>query len=158
MKIGIGDLWTFPATFRVITTNGCQRSDGTAVIGKGCALQAKQRYPDIAHELGHDLDLHGARVVLLSHNIFAFPTKYDWRKPSVLSLIKRSAMQLVELVDEECAKANKELTTVMPPPGCGNGGLDWWDVRAILEPILDDRFTVLAGGLDAKDRRVPFGE
>jgi hypothetical protein len=31
----------------------------------------------------------------------------------------------------------------LTPPGCGCGQLDWADVKAVIEPILDDRFIVV---------------
>jgi len=53
-------------------------------------------------------------------------------------LIRQSARQLVEMADKFGWGS-----VVLPRPGCGNGGLDWDDVRPILEAILDDRFTVV---------------
>ena len=49
----VGNLWTYAADFRAITTNGTVKFDGRAVMGRGCAREATQRYPKIARQLGY---------------------------------------------------------------------------------------------------------
>lgn len=52
MKEAQGDLWTLPAEFRCITTNGIwSKNTGEAVMGAGVALDAKRRYPDLPRRL-----------------------------------------------------------------------------------------------------------
>lgn len=118
MKKVFGNLWNLPATHRVITTNGMIRNNGTAVMGKGIALQARNRYPGIDLELGKLISKYGNHVFILSHGLVSFPTKHHWREPSDLKLIERSAMELAETFCD-----NSEVTILLPPPGCGNGGL-----------------------------------
>jgi hypothetical protein len=56
-----------------------------------------------------------------------------------LELIKRSAGELVLLAD----KYPGYLRICLPRPGCGNGQLEWRDVKQVIRPILDDRFVVV---------------
>lgn len=42
-----GNLWDIPADWRGITTNGTINKAGEIVMGKGCALEAKRRYPGL---------------------------------------------------------------------------------------------------------------
>lgn len=137
MKISHGNLWTYPSTYRVITTNAIINSKGEAVMGAGTALQAKSRYPDIPKQLGHLLSIYGNHVFRLNHNIISFPTKTHWKYNSDINLIKQSAREILKLLKDQ------NVTVVMPPPGCGLGNLKWEDVRQVIEPILDDRFIVL---------------
>jgi hypothetical protein len=137
MRIDSGNLWTYPAHIRVITTNGVVDRNGCAVMGKGIALQAKQRYPNLPQQLGELLLENGNHVYYLDNNIISFPTKHHWKEMSNISLIRRSALELREKI------ISKGLVVAMPPPGCGNGGLVWKDVYPILEDILDDSFVVL---------------
>jgi len=58
-----------------------------------------------------------------------------WAMVADISIIKRSARQLVELADKRGWKH-----VVLPRPGAGAGELEWNDVKPILESILDDRF------------------
>lgn len=139
MREATGDLWTYPADVRVITTNGSIRKDGTAVMGRGVALQAKSRYHGIENDLGAALAISGNRVHWLNEEIVSFPVKHHWMLKADIDLIERSARQLVELADTKDAWR----TIVMPRPGCGNGGLDWKDVKPVIAPILDDRFVVI---------------
>lgn len=62
MKEATGDLWTFPADWRVITTNGFVKKNGECVMGRGCAKEATLRYPRIAKELGNFITLYGNKV------------------------------------------------------------------------------------------------
>lgn len=138
MREDVGDLWTYPAQYRAILTNGVVTGAGL-VMGAGVALQAKQRFPHLPQALGRMVKLHGNRpFVLETEGIISFPTKHDWRKKSDIDLIRKSAVKMVDLVDRLRARS-----VALPRPGCGLGNLDWEDVKKVLAPILDDRFVVL---------------
>ncbi len=146
MKIVNGDLYTFPANYRCVTTNGIVRENGCLVMGKGCALDAKQKYPNIDKKLGDFVTKYGNRVFLcLPEKIISFPTKEHWKDKSSVALIIKSAGQLVDL----CNKFHLD-NIVLPAPGCGNGQLRWSNIKPILEDILDDRFTVVIPIYDLK--------
>lgn len=137
MREVFGDLWEYPADIRVITTNGDVNRFGQAVMGRGVALQAKQRYPNIEKALAYCLSKYGLRVVMLRHDLFAFPVKRHWHEKARLSLIRRSAQELVSMTD-------RTQVVVLPRPGCGNGGLSWEDVKPVIAPILKSkRFVVI---------------
>jgi hypothetical protein len=76
--------------------------------------------------------------------LFTFPVKYHWKEQANLALIVQSAHQLVSLVDCSPLTVGTKLEHVyLPRPGCGNGGLMWSVVIHFIQPILDDRFTVV---------------
>jgi len=67
--------------------------------------------------------------------------KHHWRERADLILIERSARELVDFVTDLWERGPATICLVRP--GCGNGGLDWKDVRPVLAPLLDDRFMVV---------------
>ena len=73
--------------------------------------------------------------------ILSFPVKHNWFNNADISLIKRSAKELLDW-------SEPFRSIVLPRPGCGNGGLKWEDVKPVLEPILDGRFHVITFGKD----------
>jgi len=118
--IGKGNLWDFwPEYVVAITTNGVLNKKGELVMGKGVALQCKQRFPEIPAILGSMVEYGGNNVYYAGHNIMSFPTKHDWRNKSDIELIRRSAVHLQYL------KMIYKWRIAMTKPGCGNGGLDW---------------------------------
>lgn len=132
------DIWSGEIDTICITTNGDVRRDGAAVMGRGVALQAKQRLPGIEYKLGDHIRSHGNHVCCIGSLIF-FPVKHHWKNKANLQLIKRSAEELVALL-----KISTFIDTVaLPRPGCGNGGLDWKDVKEIIAPILPDCVVVV---------------
>ena len=141
-----GNLWTYPADVRVITTNGTVKKSGECVMGRGCALEAKSFIPNIASYLGDCIQRNGNHVYLLGTykgaEIYSFPVKHNWYEKADLDLIARSRNELADLLDPIYLN-DKGHVFVMPRPGCGNGQLKWEDVKPILEPILDDRFHVI---------------
>lgn len=141
MKEVQGNLWTFPADVRVITTNGTVKNNGEAVMGRGCAFEAKTRYRGLPKVIGAYLTVEGNHVHHLGRyddfELFTFPVKHQWMQQADPELIKQSAIELVEHI------GILESKVVLPRPGCGNGKLRWEDVKPILEPILDDRFSVI---------------
>jgi hypothetical protein len=145
-----------------ITTNGQYTLDGRAAMGGGCAGVCAKRWPETAFRLGKclknflsnqpfvigALDKDGQYIEpnlkMIKERkykclIFSFPTIDLLMDGAKLGLIKNSAKELKVLVDRF------ELKNVMVPrPGVGIGGLTWGDVKAEIEPILDDRFTIVS--------------
>jgi hypothetical protein len=83
-----GDLWDVGADLRVITTNGDVDRRGAAVMGRGCALEAKARVPGIEYRFAGLLERHGNRVMRLAKlpdgsHLASFPTQLgsDGRAP-----------------------------------------------------------------------------
>jgi O-acetyl-ADP-ribose deacetylase (regulator of RNase III) len=111
------------------------------VMGKGIALMFKEAFPENfrAYEqackrkeikIGHmfvteNLALEGPRWLI------NFPSKKHWRQPSKLEWIVEGLKDLRRVIEE------KQIASVaLPPVGCGNGGLDWREVRPEIERIL----------------------
>lgn len=142
MKEIIGNLWDHysedPKCALVITTNGVVKKNGECVMGRGCAKQAKGYFPGIAKKLGSLIKNLGNHVYYLGKGIVSFPTKHNWWEDSDITLIERSAQELVALVDEM-----RWNSVVVPRPGCSNGRLEWDDVKPVLEKYLDDRFEII---------------
>lgn len=134
-----GDLWTYPADTRCITTNGIVKADGRLVMGAGVALEAVKRFPDLNRRLGAWIKLYGNRpFYCIKTNLVSFPTKHHWKDKSDLKLIVESARLVVALTDKFGFQS-----VALPRPGCGMGGLSWLTVKTELQPILDDRFIVV---------------
>lgn len=149
------DLWAEPADAKCITTNGFIKNNGNLVMGAGVAGQAQTRWPELPRVWGefysNKKGYHrvGACTQDEPPDVFAgpdvgdfwlvsYPVKYNWYEEADLFLIERSAKQLVELIELTGWKR-----VLLPRPGCGNGRLKWEDVKPVIEPILDDRVTVI---------------
>jgi RNase H-fold protein (predicted Holliday junction resolvase) len=100
--------------------------------------------PFIIGALNEDGEYMGATRQMIKDRqfkclIISFPTMNKMGQPANLQLIKQSATIVKDYVDRF------ELKNVMVPrPGSGIGGLQWADVKAALETILDERFTVVS--------------
>jgi hypothetical protein len=139
MKQVTGDIWNFweSGEWVAITTNGQTRdSDGTAVMGRGVAKQAADRFPGLPKQLAYKLNNFGNHVfIFLKYRIVTFPTKNDWRNPSDIGLIRQSCQELKKVTAGRI---------YLPRPGCSNGQLSWEQVRPVLEDELkDDWFIVV---------------
>lgn len=127
-----GNLVTADAEALVNTVNT------VGVMGKGIALQFKRAYPEMfkayerAHREGKLLlgKMHVWPTGRLDHPRFIvnFPTKGHWRSRSHLGDIDRGLEDLVAVIGELGIRS-----IALPPLGCGNGGLDWADVRPLIE-------------------------
>jgi O-acetyl-ADP-ribose deacetylase (regulator of RNase III) len=113
------------------------------VMGKGIALQFKQAYPEnfqayaAACRRG-EVQLGSMFVVetgLLGQPrlIINFPTKQHWRNQSRLADIKAGLDDLRRVIGERQVDS-----IAVPPLGCGNGGLNWRDVRPLIVSALGD--------------------
>lgn len=135
-----GNIFGEKADAVCVTTNGVVCSTG-AVMGAGIAKEADMRY-NLKTALGEKLKLYGNHVydmgVFDGKHVVTFPTKNHWRYKSEISLIDQSCRELVSL-----ANANNWKEILLPPIGCGCGGLDFEkDVKPVISPILDDRFVI----------------
>lgn len=145
-----GDLFTYQAQVRVITTNGDVNKRGLAVMGRGCALEAAQRWAPARRRLAQLIERHGNHVRNLRWDRyvdecwFTFPVKHHWHEKADLDLIARSAK---ELAAELPMYVDDDAVVVIPRPGCGNGQLRWADVKPVLEPIFtSDRYHIITFG------------
>jgi len=113
------------------------------VMGKGLALQFKRRYPDNFTMYKRACDAGDVQVgemfVTQTHQlsgprlIVNFPTKKHWRADSRLEYIREGLKDLVRVIREE------SITSIaIPPLGAGNGGLNWMEVRPLVEAVLAD--------------------
>ncbi|MCX4994627.1 type II toxin-antitoxin system antitoxin DNA ADP-ribosyl glycohydrolase DarG [Streptomyces longwoodensis] len=107
------------------------------VMGKGIALQIKQAFPEnfkqykAACDRGElkigEIFVHDAHHLGPRRYILNFPTKRHWRGKSRIEDIEAGLAALVEVL----RKFGIESVAV-PALGCGNGGLDWDDVRPLI--------------------------
>lgn len=154
MREATGNIWDLvqPTEAIVITTNGTVTKEGRGVMGRGIALEAKQKVKGIDKMLGHYLVSQGNHAWYLAraaewsggpqYGLICMPVKHQWHQDADPELIVRSAQEMVELANREqhIAGPDEWANIWMPRPGCGNGRLDWSLVKPLIEDILDDRF------------------
>ena len=144
-----GDLWGFAdygfADVVVVTTNGSINRHDQAVMGRGCAKQAAERFPEIRERLALLIRRHGNRPFIIRRHcdpsnftLVSMPVKHQFFQKADPALIVSSAELLVEMADN-----HKWQSIVLPRAGCGNGHLHWEGVKPLLAAILDDRFTAV---------------
>jgi len=111
------------------------------VMGKGIARQFREQFPASSAQYMEAAKRGEIRVgrVYATHNeslvgprwIIHFPTKRQWRDPSQRGWILDGLRDLVRVVKE-----NEIRSIAVPPLGCGNGGLDWDDVKGDIVEAL----------------------
>lgn len=107
------------------------------VMGKGLALEFKSREPAMFSrykEICTKGDLQPGRLWLwrgVDNWILNFPTKVHWRQPSRLEWIEAGLQKFVETYE-----TLKIRDISFPRLGCGNGNLDWEEVRPVMEHYL----------------------
>jgi O-acetyl-ADP-ribose deacetylase (regulator of RNase III) len=136
-----GDLLKQDDVDAIVNTVNC-----VGVMGKGIALQFKNKWPDnfaqyqAACKAGKvrpgTMNVFDAGAYAQPHFIINFPTKDHWRGNSKLSFIQDGLKDLVAQV-----RALDIRSIAIPPLGCGNGGLDWADVK----PMIEVAFSALPG-------------
>ncbi len=131
-----GDLLESQAEALVNTVNT------VGVMGKGIALQFKKAYPEnyrVYAKACKDKSI-GIGILLVTEEesliggkkvIINFPTKTDWRKPSEYSYIELGLNALVQIIQKRQIKS-----IAIPALGAGNGGLDWGQVKTMIENHL----------------------
>jgi O-acetyl-ADP-ribose deacetylase (regulator of RNase III) len=113
------------------------------VMGKGIALMFKERFPENFKAYAAACKAGEVKVGRMFITpgvelggplwIINFPTKEDWRRPTKLQWVQSG---LDALKDAILKKGIRSIA--IPPLGCGNGGLNWADVRPLIETALAD--------------------
>jgi hypothetical protein len=127
------NLWLERASYRCIPIIGALNG-GEAVMDKGIALEAANRFQGLTTDLGRLIASRGNHVHLIRDDLVSFPVaQFAWAGPS-LQIIQRSVRQLIQLVGDS--------PTLLPRPGCDAGELDW-DAVAEALGALPDNVTVI---------------
>lgn len=137
IKFTSGDILRADAEAIVNTVN-C-----VGVMGRGIALQFKKAWPEnfkaYASACKQEKVQPGSMFITETGQltnpkyIINFPTKRHWRGASKIEDVE---LGLSALVHDIKAKGIKSIA--IPPLGSGLGGLDWADVRLLIEAALGD--------------------
>lgn len=111
------------------------------VMGKGIALMFKEAFPDnfAAYEAAcKRQEVVTGRMFVTEREallgprwIINFPTKQHWRARTRMAWIESGLEDLKRVIGDQGIGS-----VALPPLGCGNGGLDWEDVRPRIEAAL----------------------
>ncbi|MBC6437038.1 MAG: macro domain-containing protein [Rhodobacteraceae bacterium] len=119
------------------------------IMGKGIALMFKEQFPRNFEAYARACKAGEVRIgkmfVTEQEGLFNprwiinFPTKTHWRVKTKTEWVEDGLKDLIRVIDQHNIRS-----IAIPPLGCGNGGLDWRDVRPMIEAALHRR-----GGVDA---------
>lgn len=132
-----GNLLDAPTEALVNTVNT------VGVMGKGIARMFKEAFPENFHAYAAAVKRDEVRVgqMFVTERtaldgpkwLVNFPTKQHWRHPSKLLWVQEGLLDLRRVLSEKRIRS-----LALPPLGCGNGGLDWNEVRPLIERELGD--------------------
>lgn len=160
VNITRGDLLKQHDVDAIVNTVNC-----VGVMGKGIALQFKNKWPanfELYRRACKAGEVRPGRMLVLDagayaqpHYVFNFPTKEHWRGKSRIEFIRDGLEDLIRHVKRLGIRS-----IAVPPLGCGNGGLQWFDVRPLIEeafaqvPDVDVRLFEPVGTPSARSMEV----
>ncbi len=107
------------------------------VMGKGLAKEFKRLYPDMFESYQRscesgELNVGNLHIYKTPNKwIMNFPTKKNWRSSSQLEYIEAGLKKFVDQYEK------LGITSIaFPLLGCGNGGLEWAEVKPLMEQYL----------------------
>lgn len=112
------------------------------VMGKGIALAFKKTFPIVFEEyeksiVNKSIEIGKVQLVktgtIKPSYVINFPTKQHWRQPSKMEYIQKGMAALVETI-----KLNQIKSIAIPPLGCGNGKLNWSEVKPLMIQYLQE--------------------
>jgi len=122
-------------TQTIVNTVNCK-----GVMGKGLALEFKKRYPKMYEEYKKECEEEKLTIGTLhlykgdpDRWILNFPTKDHWRFKSRLEYIEDGLKYFCSKYKEWGIKS-----IAFPQLGCQQGGLNWSDVKPLMERYLKD--------------------
>jgi hypothetical protein len=148
MKLIKGNLWDFKDEAILVTCNSYIRKDGEVVMGRGAALEFKERFPLLPIIFGDQISRHYGALkkygILLSSisgytfrsgqkYLGLFQVKYHFKNPADISLIEFSTNGLMKFIKDI------PLNSVsMNFPGVGYGRLQRELILPIIEKLPDN--------------------
>ena len=123
-------------TQAIVNTVNC-----VGVMGRGIALEFKNRYPDNFRAYALEckrhqmmpgkMFIHPTGELDYPQYIINFPTKLHWKEKSQIEYIQTGLEDLVRIIDRYQIRS-----IAVPPLGCGLGGLSWSVVKPLIERSL----------------------
>jgi hypothetical protein len=128
------DIFKEPGDLYIVTVNTI------GVMGAGVAKAFAERHHDLFLKYKHDCKM---KIITIGHpalyegtdgkRYLMFPTKENWRNPSTYDYVGLGLQWLVDNIGEDEDQINPKWTIIVPPLGCGNGGLDFDIVSEMIE-------------------------
>lgn len=138
-----GNIFDYPQEYlKIVTTNGYVKKNGELVMGRGAALAAKNKYPDLPMLAGNLIRQYPTKEYSFLYfkygfvyeqfcDIGLFQVKYYWQDEADLDLIVFSVEQLRRFATLFSRKM------VMNFPAIGNGGRTKEEILPLLAPLPD---------------------
>lgn len=111
------------------------------VMGKGIALQFAKKFPEMLASYKQAckdeevkpgaIHVYEREDMLLPRFVLNFPTKRHWKGKSRMEDIAIGLDTLAKVIQQRNIKS-----IALPPLGCGNGGLEWSEVSALIHEKL----------------------
>jgi O-acetyl-ADP-ribose deacetylase (regulator of RNase III) len=137
MRFTTGNLLEAKAEALVNTVNTL------GVMGKGIALMFKEAFPENFKAYAEACkagEVEVGRMFVTERRgligpkwIINFPTKKHWIHPSRMAWIESGLEDLKKIIKEKHIRS-----IALPPLGAGNGGLEWSQVRQLIERSLSE--------------------
>ena len=115
------------------------------VSGKGLALEFKKRFPEAQKQYEHYCKegvFTPGRILWTypSKNLYLvyFATKNHWKNPSQIEWINEGMYWLKYDLTYTYELNTNVKSIAIPALGCGLGGLDWNDVKPIIEKFMEN--------------------
>ena len=129
VKYVSGNIFKSNAQTLTITVN-C-----VGVMGAGIAKQCKELFPNTFQQYHRKckqgIYLPGQPILVsVDRPLLLFPTKDHWRNPSKIEWIKEGLKRIAR-------NSHNFESIAIPPLGCGHGGLQWEQVKVLIEQYLD---------------------
>ncbi|MFA5999432.1 MAG: hypothetical protein WC783_00425 [Candidatus Paceibacterota bacterium] len=157
------DLWDLKDKLKIhacITINGFVKKNGEAVMGRGCAYEASQKYPGLTFKVGSILMQEGdPHVNIINSDLIMFPVKPRFRLISSLDEVvphQRHKYKIgdrvpgfaciadIDIIEQSCVELKElNIPAILPFPGIGYGFLDAAKVKEILDKHLSNKIVVV---------------
>lgn len=126
-----GNIFNSPAQVITNTVN-C-----VGVMGKGLALAYKKKYPEMFNDYKakcNEGQVKPGQPYLWENDevqILNFPTKRHWKQASLISDVEEGLKYLAKNYSQMGISS-----VALPPLGCGLGGLNWAEVKNLINKYL----------------------